>query len=157
MDKDNFFMEQALLEAKKAYKIKEVPIGAVVECNGEIIGRGFNRRESDNDPTAHAEMIAIREAAQALDDWRLEGCSIYVTVEPCLMCAGAIQKARLKRLVYGTESDKDGAFGTLIDILQDNRLNHQVEIKSGVMLEECRDLIKKFFKELRSGRMGESG
>ena len=157
MDKDNFFMEQALLEAKKAYKIKEVPIGAVVECNGEIIGRGFNRRESDNDPTAHAEMIAIREAAQALNDWRLEGCSIYVTVEPCLMCAGAIQKARLKRLVYGTESDKDGAFGTLIDILQDNRLNHQVEIKSGVMLEECRDLIKKFFKELRSGRMGESG
>ena len=157
MDKDNFFMEQALLEAKKAYKIKEVPIGAVVECNGEIIGRGFNRRESDNDPTAHAEMIAIREAAQTLDDWRLEGCSIYVTVEPCLMCAGAIQKARLKRLVYGTESDKDGAFGTLIDILQDNRLNHQVEIKSGVMLEECRDLIKKFFKELRSGRMGESG
>ncbi len=157
MDKDKFFMEQALIEAKKAYQKKEVPIGAVVECNGEIIGRGFNRRESDNDPTAHAEMIAIKEAAQALDDWRLEGCSIYVTVEPCLMCAGAIQKARLKKLVYGTESDKDGAFGTLIDILQDNRLNHQVEIKSGVMLGECRDLIKKFFKELRSGRMGESG
>ena len=157
MDKDSFFMEQALLEAKKAYKSKEVPIGAVVECNGEIIGRGYNRRESDNDPTAHAEMFAIKEAAQNREDWRLEGCSIYVTVEPCIMCAGAIQKARLKRLVYGTESDKDGASGTIMNILSDNRLNHQVEIKSGVLKNECRDLMKKFFKELRSGRMGESG
>ncbi len=157
MEKDSFFMEQALQEAKKAYKLKEVPIGAVVECKGEIVGRGYNRRESENDPTAHAEIMAIKEAAQNLNDWRLEGCSIYVTVEPCVMCAGAIQKARIKRLVYGTESNKDGASGTLLDILSDDRLNHQVEIKSGVMLDECRELIQKFFKELRSGRMGESG
>src|SRR6056297_4060096 len=136
MKKNKYFMEQALIEAEKAYNLKEVPIGAVIEYQGKIIGRGYNRRETDNDPTAHAEIIAIRTAAQKLGDWRLEGCSIYVTVEPCLMCAGAIQKARLKKLVYGTESDKDGAFGTLIDILQDNRLNHQVEIKSGVMLGE---------------------
>ena len=157
MSENNFFMEQALIEAKKAYKLKEVPIGAVVVCNGEIVGRGHNRRESDNDPTAHAEILAIREAAQTLNDWRLEGCSIYVTVEPCLMCAGAILKARIKKLIYGTESKKDGAFGTLIDILQDERLNHQVEVEPNMMKKECRALMKRFFKDLRSGRMGESG
>src|SRR6056297_1940782 len=148
MDKDSFLMEQALLEAKKAYKSKEVPIGAVVECNGEIIGRGYNRRESDNDPTAHAEMLAIKEAAQNREDWRLEGCSIYVTVEPCIMCAGAIQKARMKRLIYGTESKKDGAIKTVVNILKDQRLNHQVEIQSNVKEKECKELLKKFFNKL---------
>lgn len=154
---DEFFMEQALIEAKKAFKQKEVPIGAVIVCKGEIIGRGYNKRESENDPTAHAEMIAIKKAAKRLKDWRLEGCSIYVTVEPCLMCAGAIQKARIKRLIYGTESKKDGASGTLLNILQDQRLNHQVEIQTKVKEKECKELLKKFFNKLRNGRMGESG
>ncbi len=151
---DNYFMKQALIEAKKAYKIDEVPIGAVVVCNGEIIGRGYNQREKKQDPTAHAEIIAIKKAAKNLKDWRLEECSIYVTVEPCIMCAGAIQKARIKRLVYGAKSDKDGAFGTLIDVLQNEELNHQLEVVSGIMAKESKILLKDFFKKLRKRKDG---
>src|SRR6056297_2671045 len=147
MKKNKYFMEQALIEAEKAYNLKEVPIGAVIEYQGKIIGRGYNRRETDNDPTAHAEIIAIRTAAQKLGDWRLEGCTIYVTVEPCLMCAGALLKARIEKLIYGTDSKKDGAFGTLINILQNERFNHQVEVEKNVMKDECRSLMKKFFKD----------
>src|SRR6056297_3324141 len=121
MKKNKYFMEQALIEAEKAYNLKEVPIGAVIEYQDKIIGRGYNRRETDNDPTAHAEMIAIKKAAETLNDWRLEECSLYVTVEPCLMCAGAILKARIQKLVYGTESKKDGVSGSLMNILQDER------------------------------------
>jgi len=154
MADDNYFMKQALIEAKKAYKIDEVPIGAVVVCNGEIIGRGYNKREKTQDPTAHAEMIAIKKAAKNLKDWRLEECSIYVTVEPCIMCAGAIQKARIKKLVYGARSDKDGAFGTLIDVLQNEELNHQLEVVSGIMAKESKKLLKDFFKKLRKRKDG---
>ncbi len=154
MSDDNYFMKQALIEAKKAYKIDEVPIGAVVVYKGEIIGRGYNKREKNQDPTAHAEMIAIKNAAKRLGDWRLEDCIIYVTVEPCLMCAGAIQKARIKKLVYGTESDKDGAFGTLIDVLQNEELNHQLEVTSGIMAKESQKLLKDFFKKLRNRKDG---
>lgn len=154
MADDSFFMKEALNEAKKAYELKEVPIGAVVVYQDEIIGRGYNRRETDNDPTAHAEMIAIKEAAQTLNDWRLEECTLYVTVEPCLMCAGAILKARIPKLVYGTDSKKDGASGSLLNILQDDRLNHQVEVISGVKAEETSTLLKNFFKELRTRKDG---
>ena len=154
MADDNYFMKQALIEAKKAYKIDEVPIGAVVVCNGEIIGRGYNKREKMQDPTAHAEIIAIKKAAKKLKDWRLEECSIYVTVEPCIMCAGAIQKARIKKLVYGARSDKDGAFGTLIDVLQNEELNHQLEVVSGIMAKESKKLLKDFFKKLRKRKDG---
>lgn len=154
MTDDSLYMEEALKEAKKAYKLKEVPIGAVVVSQDEIIGRGYNRRERDNDPTAHAEMIAIKSAAETLNDWRLEKCSLYVTVEPCLMCAGAVLKARIKRLVYGTESKKDGATGSLMNVLQDDRLNHQVDIVSGVKSKESSNLLKKFFKELRTRKDG---
>jgi len=154
MADDSFFMEEALSEAQKAYELKEVPIGAVVVYQDEIIGRGYNRRETDNDPTAHAEMIAIRKAAETLDDWRLEECTLYVTVEPCLMCAGAILKARIQKLVYGTESKKDGASGSLLNILQDDRLNHQVEVVSGLKAEKASKLLKNFFKELRTRKDG---
>ena|SRR6056297_161569 len=157
MKKNKYFMEQALIEAEKAYNLKEVPIGAVIEYQGKIIGRGYNRRETDNDPTAHAEIIAIRTAAQKLGDWRLEGCSIYVTVEPCLMCAGAILKARIKTLIYGASSPKDGALKTLCEVFSNDRLNHQVEFEGNFMTKECSVLMQKFFEELRSGRMGESG
>jgi len=154
MSDDNYFMKQALIEAKKAYKIDEVPIGAVVVYKGEIVGRGYNKREKNQDPTAHAEMIAIKNAAERLGDWRLEDCIIYVTVEPCLMCAGAIQKARIKKLVYGAESKKDGAFGTLIDVLQNEELNHQLEVVSGIMAKESQKLLKDFFKKLRKRKDG---
>ncbi len=154
MADDIFFMREALKEAQKAYELKEVPIGAVVVYQDKIIGRGYNRREIDNDPTAHAEMIAIKKATETINDWRLEGCSIYVTVEPCLMCAGAMLKARIKKLVYGTESKKDGASGSLMNILQDDRLNHQVEVVSGIKAKESSNLLKKFFKELRTRKDG---
>ena len=154
MSEDNYFMKQALIEAKKAYKIDEVPIGAVVVYKGEIIGRGYNQREKKQDPTAHAEIIAIKKAAKNLKDWRLEECSIYVTVEPCIMCAGAIQKARIKRLVYGARSDKDGAYGTLIDVLQNEELNHQLDVVPGIMEKESKKLLKDFFKKLRKRKDG---
>ncbi|MFO7815698.1 MAG: tRNA adenosine(34) deaminase TadA [Halanaerobiales bacterium] len=154
MANHNFFMEEALKEAKKAYELKEVPIGAVVVYQDEIIGRGYNRREIDSDPTAHAEMIAIKEAAEALNNWRLEECSLYVTVEPCLMCAGAMLKARIQKVVYGAKSKKDGVSGSLMNILQDDRLNHQVDIVSGFKAEECSNLLKNFFKELRTRKDG---
>mgnify|MGYP000659764513 CR=1 FL=1 len=154
MAEHSFYMEEALKEAKKAYELQEVPIGAVVVYQDKIIGRGYNRRETDNDPTAHAEMIAIKNAAKTLDDWRLEECSLYVTVEPCLMCAGAILKARIKKLIFGTESKKDGAFGSLINILQDDRFNHQVEVVSGIEAVKASNLLKDFFKELRTRKDG---
>ncbi len=144
------FMHEALTEAWKAYLIAEVPIGAVVVKDGRIIGRGHNLRESSKDPTAHAEIIAIREAAKYLGGWRLTGCSLYVTIEPCPMCAGAIYQARLDKLVYGAPDLKAGAAGTLYNIPQDDRLNHQMEVIPGVLLDECANIMKSFFKELRN-------
>ncbi len=144
------FMREALTEAWKAYLIAEVPIGAVVVKDGRVIGRGHNLRESSKDPTAHAEIIAIREAAKYLGGWRLTGCSLYVTIEPCPMCAGAIYQARLDKLVYGAPDLKAGAAGTLYNIPQDDRLNHQMEVIPGVLLDECANIMKSFFKELRN-------
>jgi tRNA(adenine34) deaminase len=144
------FMAEALLEAEKAYRIGEVPIGAVVVKDGVIIGRGHNLRETGKDPTAHAEIIAIREAAETLGGWRLTGCEIYVTIEPCVMCAGAIYQARLDRVVIGALDPKAGACRSLYEVCEDQRLNHQVAVTIGVMERESAALMKSFFKALRS-------
>jgi tRNA(adenine34) deaminase len=150
MKTDEDYMRLALKEARKALLLEEVPIGAIVVCNNEIVGSGYNLRERNNDPTAHAEIIALRDAASNLGSWRLDECQLYVTVEPCPMCAGAIVQARIKRLVYGASDPKAGAVESLYHITNDERLNHQLsEIIGGVLLEECRDLMKKFFSGLR--------
>lgn len=143
-------MGQALAEANKAALIGEVPIGAVIVREDKVIGRGYNRRETDKDPTAHAEVIAIREASKHLGGWRLTGCEIYVTIEPCPMCAGAMVMARIDRLVYGSPDYKAGAVETLYQIPTDSRLNHRMEVHGGIRAEECSAVISKFFKELRS-------
>jgi tRNA(adenine34) deaminase len=145
----SFFMMEALQEAQKAYALGEVPVGAVIESNGVIIGRGHNRTETDKDPISHAEIIAIREAAKALGGWRLSGCKLYVTTEPCSMCAGAIVLARIEKLFIGTMDPKAGACGSLANIPQDQRLNHYVEIETGILEEECKQIMKEFFRELR--------
>jgi tRNA(adenine34) deaminase len=144
------WMEYALREAELAAKRKEVPVGAVVVRENRIIGRGYNQIESLQDPTAHAEMIAITAAANQLSSRRLEECTLYVTLEPCAMCAGAIVLARLPRLVYGAEDPKAGACGSLFDIVRDARLNHRVETVGGVMAERCGALLKEFFGTVRS-------
>ena len=142
----------ALSEAEKARDKGEVPIGAVIVTDGRVIARGHNLRESKNDPTAHAEIIAIRKAAKKLNSWRLINSILYVTVEPCVMCIGAIVLARIPRLVFGCLDPKGGAVGSLYDISNDKRLNHMVEVRSGVMAEEAQALLKDFFKRLRGKR-----
>ncbi|HKM17942.1 MAG: tRNA adenosine(34) deaminase TadA [Firmicutes bacterium] len=144
-----YFMEQAIMEAKKALEFDEVPVGAVIVLDGEIIGRGFNKRETSADPTAHAEMIAIREAARCLGSWRLTNTRLYVTLEPCPMCAGAIVNARIHTLVYGVADPKAGAVSSLMNLVQDSRLNHRVEVIDGVCRETCGKLLKDFFSSLR--------
>lgn len=143
-------MEEALKEAQKAYDIDEVPIGAVVVKNGQIIGRGHNLRESGKDPTLHAEMIAIRKAAAKIKSWRLTDCEIYVTIEPCPMCAGAIIQARIDRLVFGARDSKAGCVRSLYNLLEDSRFNHRVEVVEGIMEEQCRDIIRAFFLNKRN-------
>lgn len=145
----NKFMEAALLEAEKSYQLGEVPVGAVIVKEGQIIGRGFNQKESTNDATAHAEIIAIKEACKTLGSWRLDDCSMYVTLEPCPMCAGAILEARIKRVYIGAESDKSGAAGTVVDILNNSYLGSKTEVYFGIMEEECKTLLKDFFENLR--------
>lgn len=144
------YMQEAIREAYKALEIGEVPIGAVVVRDGEIIGRGYNQRETLGDPTAHAEMLAIREAAQYLGSWRLTGTTLYVTLEPCPMCAGAIVNARISELVYGASDPKAGAVSSLMNLVQDERLNHSVgEVIAGIREQECAELLRSFFKALR--------
>lgn len=145
----DFFMREALQEAQKALEIGEVPIGAIIERDGIIIGRGHNSTETAKDPTGHAEMIAIRQAAETLEGWRLLGCRLYVTTEPCVMCAGAIVLARLEKIYIGTMDPKAGACGSLMNIPQDERLNHYTEIETGVLKQECQQIMKDFFKTLR--------
>jgi len=143
-------MQAALEEAHKALQSGEVPIGAVVVRNGEIIGRGYNQRETLRDPTAHAEMIAIRQAAERLGTWRLTGATLYVTLEPCPMCAGAIVHARISTLVYGADDPKAGAVSSLMNLVQDKRLNHCVaEVIAGIKEQECSELLRGFFRQLR--------
>ena len=148
---DNFFMKKALEQAEEAYNLKEVPIGAVIVKNGKIVGSGYNRKEASLDTTNHAEIVAIREASKNLKSWRLTDCSMYVTVEPCPMCAGAIVNSRIKDLVIGTMDPKGGACGSLYNIVEDNNLNHLVNVRRGIMEEECSNIMKNFFKKLREG------
>jgi tRNA(adenine34) deaminase len=149
------YMLEALEEAKKAYDLGEVPIGAIVEKDGEIIGRGHNLTETAKDPTAHAEMIALRQAAAKLGGWRLLGCNLYVTAEPCAMCAGAIVWSRIEKLYIGTMDPKGGACGSVFNIPQEPKLNHYVEIETGILQEECQQILKTFFKELRKKKSEE--
>ncbi|MBD2863569.1 tRNA adenosine(34) deaminase TadA [Paenibacillus oceani] len=148
-DNHELWMEEAIKEAKKAEELKEVPIGAVIVKEGRIIARGHNLRETTHDPTAHAEMIAIREASEVLGAWRLLDCTLYVTLEPCPMCAGAIVQARVKTVVYGTPDPKAGCAGTLMNLLQEERFNHRTELVDGVLRERCAGLLTDFFRSLR--------
>lgn len=150
------FMLEALKEAEQALSIGEVPIGAVIEKDGIIIGRGHNMTETTKDPTAHAEMLAIREAAQKLGGWRLLGCRMYVTTEPCSMCAGAMVLARIQKVCIGTLDTKTGACGSLMNILQDERLNHNVQIETGIMQQQCEKIMKSFFQKLRKKKSEET-
>lgn len=147
----NYFMSLALKEAEKAFKKEEVPIGCVIVHNHKVIGRGHNLRETKFDPTLHAEIDAIKKASKKLSSWRLINSTVYVTVEPCIMCMGAMILARVKRVVFGCYDKKWGACGSLYDISKDKRLNHRIDVISGVMEKECRELIQGFFKELRNG------
>lgn len=149
---DADFMREALVEAKKAYDLGEIPIGAVLVHDGEIISRHHNRREMDHDATAHAEMLVIREACDALERWRLTGCTLYVTIEPCLMCAGAIINSRIDRVVYGASDYKGGAVESLFNVLSHPGLNHEPEVMSGVLADECSQIMKDFFKMRRKAR-----
>jgi tRNA(adenine34) deaminase len=142
-------MKVALQEAEKALSHNEVPVGALVVKDNQIIGRGYNQMETLNDPTAHAEMIALSAAANTLQSWRLEDCSLYVTLEPCSMCAGAIILARIKSLIFGALDPKSGSCGSLRNIVKDHRLNHQVEVVSGVLEGDAASLLKTFFQSLR--------
>lgn len=151
---DIFWMRRALREAERAAALGEVPVGAIAVLNGEIIGRGFNRKESDQDPTAHAELIALREAAACVRNWRLIGVTLYSTLEPCPMCAGAMIQARLARLVYGAPDTRFGADGTIIDVLSEPAFNHRVEVVRGVLAAEAGDLLQQFFRMLRQQRDG---
>lgn len=146
---DAYWMKKAIREAAKASARDEVPIGAVIVRNGAVIGRGYNLREGSNDPSAHAEMIAIRQAARRSANWRLTGATLYVTLEPCLMCMGAIILARLERVVFGCYDPKGGAAGSLYDLSSDPRLNHQVRLTPGVCREECATMLSDFFRDLR--------
>jgi tRNA(adenine34) deaminase len=154
MTDDERWMQHALREAELAYKRKEIPIGAIIVHKDRIIGKGYNQVETLRDPTAHAEMVAITAAAAQLGNHRLEKCTLYVTVEPCAMCAGAIVLARVARVVFGTNDKKAGACGTLYNIVQDKRLNHQVELVSGIYETKCSALMKDFFKKVRGSEMG---
>ena len=146
---DEYFMKEAIIEAKKAYQKNEVPVGAVVVKNNEIVARGHNIKETKKDTTKHAEIIAIQKASKKMNAWRLEDCTMYVTLEPCTMCAGAIIQARLKRLIIGTMDKKTGACGSVLNLIDDYEFNHKVELETGIMETECRQIMKDFFKELR--------
>ncbi|HSM58264.1 MAG TPA: tRNA adenosine(34) deaminase TadA [Candidatus Sulfomarinibacteraceae bacterium] len=151
---DEAWMRLALEQAKQAAALGEVPIGAVAVLDGEVVGAGHNRKESDQDPTAHAEMLALRRAARALGNWRLIGVTLYCTVEPCPMCAGAMIQARLSRLVYGAADTRFGADGTIVDVLREERFNHRVEVTTGVLQEEAAALLQSFFRRLRENNEG---
>jgi tRNA(adenine34) deaminase len=148
---DAQFMREALAEARRASENGEVPVGAIVVRGAEIVGRGANRMIASHDPSAHAEIVAMREASQRLSNYRLPGCTLYVTVEPCAMCAGAAVLARVDRLVYGCDDPKAGAVRTLFRVADDLRLNHRIEIERGILAEECASYLKDFFQKKRSG------
>lgn len=148
-NRDIYYMKEAIRQAKKAAILNEVPIGCVIVKDDVIISRGYNRRNTDHSTLSHAEISAIRKASRKLDDWRLEDCTLYVTLEPCQMCAGAIVQARIKRVVVGSMNPKAGCAGSILNILQMKEFNHQVELVTGILKEECSDLLKAFFRKLR--------
>lgn len=152
MQNDIHWMRLALAEAEKGFRKREVPVGAVLVCGDEVIATGYNRTESLSDPTAHAEMMVIQHGAKHFRSWRLTGCSLYVTLEPCAMCAGALVLARMDRLVFGAYDPKAGACGTLFNIVQDERLNHAVEVRGGVLAEDAIKIMQTFFRDLRKGK-----
>lgn len=152
MDRDVYYMREAIKEAKKAEDIMEVPIGCVIVLNDEIIARGHNLKESLQNALYHAEMVAIHEACKKQKSWRLEDAELYVTLEPCPMCAGAILQARIPLVVFGTHDPKAGCAGTLMNLLQDDRFNHRTEIIAGVEQEQCSSLLSNFFRQLREAR-----
>lgn len=153
--KDIKYMRAALAQAKKAYKLGEVPIGCVIVYQDKIIGRGYNRRNTDKTPLAHAEITAIKKAGKVMKDWRLEECKLYVTLEPCQMCSGAIVQARIPEVIMAAENPKAGCAGSVMDILNNPNFNHQVQVKKGVLAEECSQLLKDFFVELRARNKAE--
>ena len=142
-------MKEALKEAQKAFEIGEIPVGAVIVKNGEIIARGHNLKEKGKDPTLHAEIIAIKEASKVIGDWRLNGCELYVTLEPCLMCAGAIIQARISKVFFGARDPKGGVIVSLYRIFDDPRWNHRIEYSEGIMEKECSLILREFFRMLR--------
>lgn len=146
---DEKYMKMALKQAQKAMELGEVPIGCVIVYEGKVIGRGYNRRNTDKNTLSHAEITAINKASKKIGDWRLEGCTLYVTLEPCQMCSGAIVQARVDRVVMGTMNPKAGCAGSILNILQMEEFNHQVEITTGVLAEECTQILTTFFKDLR--------
>ena len=152
---DRKFMRQALTQAKKAATIDEVPIGCVIVCDGKVIARGYNRRNIESSVLGHAELAAMKKASKKLGDWRLEGCTMYITLEPCPMCAGAIVQARVDRVVIGSMNAKAGCAGSVLNVLQERRFNHQVELTKDVLHEECSSMLSGFFRELRERRKKE--
>lgn len=149
MDENIKFMKEALKEAKKSYQKDEIPVGAVIVKEGKIIARGHNIKETKTDPTKHAEIIAIQKASKKLQTWRLSGCTMYVTLEPCSMCAGSLIQARIDKVVIGTMDEKTGACGSVLNLLSDYKFNHTVQVETGIMQEECKKILQQFFKELR--------
>ena len=149
MTQDEKYMKEAIRQARKAYALGEVPIGCVIVYEGKIIGRGYNRRTIDKNTLAHAELMAIKKASKKMDDWRLEDCTMYVTLEPCQMCSGAIVQSRMKKVVIGCMNPKAGCAGSILNLLQMEEFNHQVELEIGVLGEECSNMMTNFFKELR--------
>jgi len=149
IEEQKFYMNEALKQAKKAYSIGEVPIGCVIVYDGEIIGRGYNRRNTDKSVFCHAEIAAMKKATKKIGDWRLEECTLYVTLEPCQMCAGAIVQARIPNVVIGCMNGKAGCAGSVLNILENDNFNHQCNVTRGVMEEETSSILKKFFLELR--------
>ena len=156
LTEDTTYMQAAIAEAQRARDTGEVPIGAVIVHEGQIIGRGHNLRETSNDPTSHAEMVAIRQAAEAIGHWRLLETTLYVTLEPCVMCMGAIILARIPRLVYACRDPRAGAVGSIYDFSSDERFNHQVDVVEGVLGEQCSTMLSDFFQELRAGKKSKS-
>ena len=146
---DEFYMKKAIALAKRAFALGEVPVGCVIVKDGEIVARGYNRRNTKKTTLAHAEIAAIDKASKKLGDWRLEGCTLYVTLEPCQMCSGAIVQSRIDKVVIGAMNPKAGCAGSILNLLQMKEFNHQVEIKKSVLEQECRDLLQAFFKDLR--------
>ena len=149
MTDDEKYMKEAIRQAKKAAALDEVPIGCVIVHEGQIIARGYNRRNTDKNTLSHAELLAIRKASKKLGDWRLEGCTLYVTLEPCQMCAGAIIQARVDRVVIGSMNPKAGCAGSVLNILEMDGFNHKAEVERGILQEECSRMLSEFFRELR--------